>query len=81
MMFRYGSHWASWQVGLMWVGMIASSALATWAVYAFATAATRRPPDSPQPHTGRGRRILDEGGWGARNNHARRELDTKAEGR
>ena len=58
MMFWYGGHWAFWQVGLAWVGMLLFWALLIWAVYALITSATRRPPrrddgDDPQ-------RILDQ---------------------
>jgi putative membrane protein len=43
MMFWYGGHWAFWEVGLMWVGMIAFWGLLIWAVYALITAAARKP--------------------------------------
>ncbi len=60
MMFWYGSHWAFWQVSLMWVGMIVFWGLLVWVVYALVSAA-RRPP---QARVGGGgsdaRRILDE---------------------
>jgi putative membrane protein len=59
MMFGYGSHWAFWQVALMWVGMIGFWALVIWAAV-FAIAATQRPPESPQPPDGSARRTLDE---------------------
>ena len=58
MMFWYGSHWAFWQVALMWVVMIAFWGLIIWAVWALVTSVTRRPD-----HDQRGddaRRILDE---------------------
>jgi putative membrane protein len=62
MMFGYGSHWAFWQVGLMWVGMIGFWALIIWAVYALVTGATRGATESAgeQPPADSGRRILDE---------------------
>jgi putative membrane protein len=60
MMFGYGRDWAFWQVALMWVGMIASWAFVTWAVYAVVTAATRRPSEPPQSSDRDARRILDE---------------------
>jgi putative membrane protein len=58
MMFWNGGQWAFWQVGLMWVGMIAFWGLIVWAVYYFISTSTRaaQPPatsDSAQ-------RILDE---------------------
>ena len=43
MMFWYGSHWAFWEVTLMWVAMIAFWGLVIWAVWALVTSATRRP--------------------------------------
>ena len=43
MMFWYGGHWAFWQAGLMWVGMIAFWGLLIWGVYALITNATRKP--------------------------------------
>jgi len=41
MMFWYGGHWAFWQAGLMWVGMIAFWGLLIWGGYALITNATR----------------------------------------
>ena len=72
MMFWYGGHWAFWQAGLMWVGMIAFWGLLIWAIYAVVTSATRR--TSPRPRDGehRGddaRHILNE-------RLARGEIDT-----
>jgi putative membrane protein len=46
MMFWYGGHWAFWQAGLMWVGMIAFWGLLIWGVYALITNATRKPRDT-----------------------------------
>ena len=59
MMFWYGGHWAFWQVGLMWVGMLLFWALLIWAVYALVTNGTRsrRPRDEDG---GEARRILAE---------------------
>ena len=64
MMFWYGSGWAWWQAGLMWVGMIAFWALLIWAVYAVVKSITTRDAGRPEPSGGRRaddpRRILDE---------------------
>ena len=59
MMFWYGEHWAWWQGGLMWLGMIVFWGLLIWAVYALVTNLTRKPG---QPGTTRGetRAILDQ---------------------
>ena len=46
MMFWYGGHWAWWQGGLMWLGMIAFWGLLIWGVYALITNATRKPRDT-----------------------------------
>lgn len=57
MMLWYGGHWAFWQAGLMWVGMIAFWGLLIWGIYALISSS--RGPDI----TERGndaRRILDE---------------------
>jgi putative membrane protein len=43
MMFGYGASWPFWEVGLMWVGMVAFWGFLIWAVYALITSATRRP--------------------------------------
>jgi putative membrane protein len=58
MMFWYGEHWAWWQGGLMWVGMLVFWGLLIWAVYALITNLTRKPgtPDDG----GEARRILDQ---------------------
>ena len=45
MMFWYGGHWAWWQGGLMWLGMIAFWGLLIWGGYALITNATRKPRD------------------------------------
>ncbi len=63
MMFWYGSGWAWWQAGLMWLAMIAFWALLIWAVYALVTNVTRRPgpPDQGGPRQpDDAHRILDE---------------------
>ena len=72
MMFWYGGGWPFWEVGLMWVGMIAFWGLLIWAVYALITGATRRRgPEAPgEEHRGDdARRILDQ-------RLARGEIDT-----
>src|SRR5215469_13745591 len=56
MMFWYGGHWAFWQVGLMWVGMLVFWGLLIWAIYALVTNSTRRPPRDDDG--GEARRIL-----------------------
>jgi putative membrane protein len=43
MMFWYGGHWAFWQAGLMWAGMIAFWGLLIWGGYVLITSATRKP--------------------------------------
>ena len=58
MMFWYGSGWAWWQAGLMWVGMIAFWALLIWAVYAIVTNLTRKP--GPEHRGDDARSILDQ---------------------
>ena len=58
MMFWYGGHWAFWEVGLMWVGMIAFWGLLIWGVYALFTSATRRL--GGDEHGPNARRVLDE---------------------
>jgi putative membrane protein len=68
MMFWYGGHWAFWQVGLMWVGMLVFWGLLIWAIYALVTAATRKPP-SRDSQDGDARQILDQ-------RLARGEIDT-----
>ena len=40
-MWGYGGHWAFWEVGLMWVGMIVFWALLVGAVYALVSTASR----------------------------------------
>ena len=42
MMFWYGGHWAWWQGGLMWLGMIVFWGLLIWAAYALITNLTRK---------------------------------------
>lgn len=58
MMFWYGSGWAWWQAGLMWVGMIAFWGLLIWLVYALVTSLTRRPGHEHHEEDARG--ILDQ---------------------
>lgn len=67
MMFGYGASWPFWEVGLMWVGMIAFWGFLIWAVYALITSATRKPDTGHRG--GDPRRILDE-------RLARGEIDT-----
>jgi len=56
MMFWYGGHWAFWQAGLMWVGMIAFWALLIWGAYILIRCATRK---SGRVEHDDARRILD----------------------
>jgi putative membrane protein len=58
MMFGYGSGWPFWEVGLMWVGMVAFWGLLIWAVYALVSSATRKPDGRPDGDAAA--RILDE---------------------
>jgi putative membrane protein len=62
MMFWYGGHWAIWQAGLMWVGMLVFLGLLIWGIYAVVTAATRKPRGQERGDEGTPdpRRILDE---------------------
>jgi len=57
MMFWYGEHWAWWQDGLMWVGMIVFWGLLIWGAYALITNLTRKPADTD--HGSEAVRILD----------------------
>jgi putative membrane protein len=59
MMFWYGGHWAWWQGGLMWVGMIVFWGLLIWGAYALVTNLTRKPPDTGHSN-GDALRILDQ---------------------
>lgn len=68
MMLWYGGHWAFWEVGLMWVGMIAFWGLLIWAVYAVLTSTTRKPGQEHRSEDAF--RILDE-------RLARGEIDTE----
>lgn len=58
MMFGYGGSWPFWEVGLMWLGMIAILGLLLWGIYALVTNLTRQQGSEPagDPAT----RILDE---------------------
>ena len=58
MMFWYGGHWAWWQGGLMWIGMIVFWGLLIWGVYALITNLTRKPTDTD--HDSDAVRILDQ---------------------
>ncbi len=58
MMFWYGGHWAFWEVGLMWAGMITFWGLLIWAVYALITTAARKLGQEHRDEDAR--RILDE---------------------
>lgn len=58
MMFWYGGHWAVWQASLMWAGTLVFLGLVIWAVYALATASTRRPSARDDSRSS-GREILD----------------------
>jgi putative membrane protein len=58
MMFWYGGHWAFWQAGVMWGGMIVFWGLLIWGIYALISNSTRwsgRKEDGADA-----RRILDE---------------------
>lgn len=72
MMFWNGGGWAFWQVGLMWVVMIAFWGLVIWAIYALVTSVTRKSGQERrggEHGAGDARRILDE-------RLARGEIDT-----
>ena len=58
MMFWYGGHWAFWQGGLMWLGMLVFWGLVIWAIYALVKNLTRKTPDSDRG--GDALRILDQ---------------------
>jgi putative membrane protein len=58
MMFWYGGHWAWWQGGLMWLGMIVFWGLLIWAVCALIANLTRKPGQGR--HGDDARRILDQ---------------------
>jgi putative membrane protein len=63
MMMIWNGGWAWWQVGLMWVGMIAFWGLLIWLIYALVTGAVgrgRQPERGEEPGGGDARRILDE---------------------
>lgn len=58
LMMFYGGHWAFWQAGLMWFGMLIFWGLLIWGVWALITSATRKPRSSDDG--GDARRILDQ---------------------
>ncbi len=58
MMFWNGGGWPFWEVGLMWIGMIAFWGLLIWAIYALVTSTVRKPDSKPDGDTAA--RILDE---------------------
>ncbi len=62
MMMIWNSGWAWWQVGLMWLGMIAFWGLLIWLIYALVTGAIGRGQlgGGEEPGGGDARRILDE---------------------
>jgi len=72
MMFGYGGHWPFWEVGLMWIGMVAFWLLIGWAIYAVVESMSA---GEPAPTTAkRAREILDE-------RLARGEIDAEEYGR
>jgi putative membrane protein len=58
MMFWTGGHWAFWQAGLMWAGMIVFWGLLIWGIYALISNANRG--SSGKADVGDARHILDE---------------------
>lgn len=58
MMFWYGAHWAFWQAGLMWAGMLVFWGLLIGGAYILITAAIRRPDRDDRD--GGARSILDD---------------------
>jgi uncharacterized membrane protein len=58
MMFGYGGNWPFWEVGLMWLGMIAILGLLLWGIYALVTNLTRQ--QGSEPAGDPAARILDE---------------------
>jgi len=58
MMFGYGGHWPFWEVGLMWIGMVAFWVLIGWAIYAVVKSMSA---GESAPRTAKSaREILDE---------------------
>jgi putative membrane protein len=58
MMIWFGSHWAFWQSGLMWVAMLAFWVLVIWVGYSFVTSG---PPRTRNRDDGAdARHILDQ---------------------
>jgi hypothetical protein len=66
MMFWYGGHWAFWQAGLMWAGMLIFWGLLIWVAWKLISDATRRPRSGDAG--GDARHILDQA---ARDDHGR----------
>jgi putative membrane protein len=58
MMFWDGGHWAFWQIGLGWAGMVVFWGLLIAGAYVLITSATRKPADKEQGSDPR--RILDQ---------------------
>ena len=58
MMFWYGEHWAWWQGGLMWAGMLLFWGLLIWGAYVLVTNLTRKP--GPSDSGGDAQQILDQ---------------------
>ena len=58
MMFGYGGGWPFWEVGLMWVGMVAFWGVLLWGIYALVTSLTRRQNGTPDGDPAA--RILDQ---------------------
>ncbi len=57
MMIWFGSHWAFWQAGLMWIAMLAFWILVVRVVYAFVTSG---PPRTRNRDDADARHILDQ---------------------
>jgi putative membrane protein len=56
----YGSGWAWWQVGLMWVAVVVFLVLLIWAVCVLVSGITRRPDQALSRGPERPQRILGE---------------------
>lgn len=59
MMFGYGGGWPVWEIGLMWIVMIAFVGLLAWGIYAL-TGGSRRRSNELGEGAGDPARILDE---------------------